>query len=203
MMKRKVLILMMLLVPFMLKAQTGQFPRMTFGAEWGYIGVFYSGYHYNFFAPEGYREDPRGYGFTYDSNAEAYIHAGYNINTNYNLSIYLGLTAIKDYHHAIPVSLRLTRYYGADPMKDRWFAFVDLGSGLSIKENPQMLMTGKVGAGYRLSLSRNTKLDFHAALRCCLTHPDIQYYGVGIPHESINRNNAYLSALSIGMALTF
>ncbi len=202
-MRRFILISFMLLAPFIVKAQTERLPRITFGAEWGYIGIFYSGYHYNFYAPEGYRADPRGHGFTYDSNAEAYAHVGYNINEKYNLSIYMGLTAVRDYHHVIPISLRLTRYFGKDHLEDRWFAFVDMGSGISIKENPQELLSGKIGFGYRISLSRITKLDFHAALRSCMTHPDIQYYGIEIPYDRINRNNAYVSALSIGMALTF
>lgn len=184
-------------------AQTTSVPRFTFGAEWGYIGIFYSGYHYNFYAPEGHRMDPRHHEFTYISNAEAYLHGGYNLNEKYNVSIYMGLSAIGEYHHTLPISVRLTRYYGEDPMKDRWLAFLDVGSGISIKEHPQKLLSGKVGIGYRLSLSRNTKLDFTAALRTVLTHPDIDYYGTPIPYERVNRNNAYISALSLGMAVTF
>lgn len=184
-------------------AQEKSLPRVTYGAEWGFIGVFYSGYHYNFFAPEGYRVNPRGHEFMYDSNAEAYIHAGYNFNERLNLSLYVGFSAIEDYHHTVPISLRLTRYYGDNHLKDRWFGFIDLGSGISIKKNPQEILTGKVGAGYRMSLSRDTKLDLVVSLRSVLTHPDIVYYDTEIAFDRINRNNAYISALSIGMALTF
>ena len=198
-----VILIAMLLCPFGIRAQESSSTRFTFGAEWGYVGVFYSGYHYNFYAPEGYRADPRGYGFTYDNNAEAYLHAGYDINKNHNIALYLGITAIGDYHHAVPLSVRLTRYYGTDQMKDRWLTFIDLGSGISLKERPQALISGKIGMGYRLSLSPDTKLDFIAALKCVLTHPDIQYYGIEISHDRINRNNAYISAFSLGMALTF
>ena len=203
-MKRILLILLvMLLIPAGVRGGTVSYPKYTFGAEWGYIGTFYSGYHYNFYAPEGYRMDPRGHEFTYDSNAEAYIHAGYNLSEKYNISLYMGLSALREYHHTLPLSIRLTRFYGEDHMKDRIFAFIDLGSGLSVKKNPQEILTGKIGGGYRISLSRNTKLDFMVSLRSVLTHPDIDYYGTEIPHEKINRNNAYLSAFSIGMALTF
>lgn len=185
------------------RAQEKSCPRFTYGAEWGYIGIFYYGYHYNFYAPEGYRVDPRGHSFTYESNGEAYLHAGYNFNHKYNLSLYAGISAVMEYHHTVPVSLRLTRYYGDSHMKDRWLTFIDLGSGLILKEHMQELYTGKIGGGYRLSLSRDTKLDFIISLKTLLTHPDIEYGGVEIVQERINRNNTYCSGASIGMALTF
>lgn len=178
-------------------------PGFTFGAEWGYVAVFYSGYHYNFFAPEGFRVDPRGRGFRYASNAEAYIHAGCNIGSKWNISVYAGLSGVEKYHMTIPVSLRGTRYFGNSYNADRWFSFLDLGSGICIKKDPQAILTGKIGGGYRISLSKKVKLDFTAALRTCLTHPDIDYYGTIIPMDKVNRNNAYISAVSIGMALTF
>lgn len=177
--------------------------RFTFGAEWGYAGIFYSGYHYNFFAPEGFRVDPRGYGFTYRSNAEAYLHAGYDIGRRSNLSLYMGFSAVEDYHHIIPISLRYTTYYKENSKGDRWFSFADLGSGISIKKNPQEILSAKGGCGYRMSLSKKTKLDFMIALRTVLTHPDIDYYGTVIPPGKINRNNAYVSALSLSISLTF
>ena len=88
-------------------------------------------------------------------------------------------------------------------MSDRWFSFIDLGSGISVKTHPQEILTGKIGGGYRMSLSRNTKLDFLVSLRSALTHPDIEYYGTEIEYSRINRNNAYVSAMSFGIALTF
>jgi hypothetical protein len=66
-----------------------------------------------------------------------------------------------------------------------------------------MILTGKAGCGYRLSLSRDTKLDFIAAWRILLTHPDIYYYGMEVSPGRINRNNAYISAISFGIALSF
>lgn len=201
--KASIIIFVMLLTSIGLKAQTEPVPRFTFGAEWGYIATFYSGYHFNFFAPEGYRADPRHQEFTYISNGEAYLHAGYNLNEKYNLSLYLGFSAIGEYHHSIPVSVRLTRYYKTNNLGDRWFGFIDLGSGVSIKKEPDMMLSGKIGAGYRMSLSRRTSLDFIAGLRTVLTHPDIYYYGTLIPQDKINRNNAYMSALSLSISLTF
>lgn len=203
-MKRLIIISTLMLSLFWsASARDGNVSRFTFGAEWAYVATFFSGYHYNFFAPEGYRVDPLGYTIRYGSNAEAYIHAGYDINSEWNISIYAGLTGIDDYHMAVPLSIRGTRFFGEDSMCDRWFAFMDIGSGISIKHDPQEILTWKIGGGYRLSLSRRVKMDFLVSARLTYTHPEIVYYGNIIPMERINRNNAYVSAVSFGMALTF
>ena len=200
---KRLLIIFLILVSIGLKAQESHSRRFTFGAEWGYVAVFYSGYHHNFFDPEGFRADLREYGFKLENNAEVYLHCGYDLNKRTNLSFYLGYSAIEDYHNIIPVSLRLTRFFDFNRYNDNWFVYFDIGSGISLKRKPQEIVTGKIGCGYRIVLSKDTALDFVAALRCAYTHPDINYYGVRIPHENINRNNAYVSALSLGMGLTF
>lgn len=179
------------------------FPRMTFGLEWGYVATLQSGYHYNFFAPEGYRVDDYGNAFKYHSNADVYVHLGYNLNHLWNISLYLGYAGVDDIHNVMPVSLRTTRFFGDDHMKDRWFGFVDLGSGICIKKPVQEILAGKIGGGYRLSLSRDTKLDFVLAVRMTYTHPQIIYDKAPIPIEMTNRNNAYVGAVSLGLALTF
>ena len=101
------------------------------------------------------------------------------------------------------MSLRITRYWGDDHISDRWLTFAECGSGISIKKRPQEIFSGKVGGGYRISLSRFTKLDFIAAFRMLYTHPDISYYGYEITQELINRNDGYVGALFFGLSLTF
>lgn len=204
-MKRAVTIILILcLAVSRAFAGNDECPKITFGAEWGYVGTIYSGYHYNFFAPEGYRVDPREHSFKYDTNAEACLHIGYNFNSQNNLSLYMGVSAVENYHHIIPISLRYTWFYDEKSyIEDRWFSFVDLGSGVCIKKRPQEILTGKIGGGYRMSLSQSVKIDFVLALRTILTHPEIEYYGTIIEYDKINRNNAYVSAISLGMALTF
>ena len=200
---KQLFIISLLLLSLCMKAQEVESKRFSFGAEWGYVAVFYSGYHHNFTAPEGFRADLREYGFKLENNAEVYVHCGYNFNPNTNLSLYIGYSAIEDYHNIIPVSLRLTRFYNPNRYNDRWFIYFDAGSGISVKHHPQEILTGKFGCGYRMILSRKTSLDFIASLRCLYTHPDILYFGESIPYNNINRNNAYASALSLGLALTF
>ncbi len=179
------------------------YPRFTFGAEWGYVATIQSGYHHNFFSPEGFRVDDRDNSFKYHSNADMYVHAGYNFNCNWNLSLYIGYAGVDDLQKVMPVSLRATRYFGTDPEKDRWFAFWDLGSGICFKKKPQEIVTGKIGGGYRISLSRNTKLDFLTSVRMTYTHPQVYFDGIPIDMKWVNRNNAYVGAFSFGIGLTF
>ena len=184
-------------------SSTDKLPKFTYGAEWSYAATFYTADHYNFYAPEGHRENLENSRFKYNSDGDITLHVGYNLNSNWNLALYMGYTALAEYHPAIPVSLRATRYFGADHLENRWFTFADAGTGFSIKSRPESLISGKLGGGYRISLSRYTKLDFLAALRYFYTHPDIEYYNEIIDHKDINRNNAHVVSLSVGVSLTF
>lgn len=175
----------------------------TFGIEWGFIAQFHSGYHYNFFAPEGFRVDEFGNSFKYRSNADMYIHGGKNIGKFWNLSLYLGYAGVSDIHNVMPISIRATRFFHDDASSDRWFAFVDAGSGISFKMPVQEIVTGKIGGGYRLALSKDTGLDMICSLRMTYTHPQIIYDKVPIHNDKVNRNNAYVSAFSLGLALVF
>lgn len=176
--------------------------RMTFGLEYGYVAAVHSAYHYYFFAPEGYRVDDRGQSFRYTGNTEMYLHMGYNPNSDWNLSLYAGYAGLERYHDAIPVSIRATRYFGNDPDGDRWFSFADIGSGICLKKPVQEILTGKIGGGYRLSLSKFTKIDLILSARMTYTHPQITYDGTIIPMDKTNRNNAYITSLSCGIRIT-
>lgn len=187
------------------KAQNPQsrpHPHLTFGLEYGYVAAIHSAYHYYFFAPEGYRVDDKGQAFRYTGNTEMYLHVGYNPNVNWNISLYAGYAGVERYHDAVPVSIRATRFFGKDPDSDRWFSFADIGSGICIKNPVQEILTGKIGGGYRLSLSKFTKIDFIFSARMTYTHPQITYDGTIIPIERTNRNNAYISSLSLGICIT-
>ena len=185
------------------RSQENDFPRFTFGVEWGYDATFHMLWNYNFFSPEGYRVDQSGNRFVYKSNVEAHLNAGYNIDENWNISVYLGIAGLGDLHKAIPISLRGTYYWGSNPLKDRWFAFMDLGSGISLKRPVQEIFSGKAGGGYRMSLSRDVKLDFLIAFKAAYTHSDITYDDILIDSERINKNDMLLSAIHLGMAINF
>ena len=177
--------------------------RFTFGAEWSYCATFLSGYRFYFIAPEGYRVYECDDRADYMRDGEVYVHAGCNINPHWNLSLYVGYTGISDYHNGMPVSLRATRYFGDNPLKDRWFSFCEVGSGIGFASVPTELISAKAGGGYRLSLSRVSQLDFIASIRFIHTHPDIIYYGDFIPHSDIGQSSAYVMSASVGIGLTF
>jgi hypothetical protein len=202
---KKILAILLILISFnnFINAQKDRFSKYTFGVEWGYVATFQSGYRYIFFPPEGYRVDVRDNNFRLQSNADLYIHSGINLNSIWNLSLYAGYAGVGDIHKVLPVSIRATRYFGKDPLSDRWFAFTDLGSGICFKRPVQEILTGKIGGGYRMSLSRYSKLDFIISARMTYTHPQITYDQEVISQEMVRRNNAYVSALSLGLGLTF
>lgn len=179
------------------------YPRLTFGAEWGYVSTFHVSSHSNFFSDEGYRYNHHSQEFGYWSNGEAYINIGYNFDEHWNLSLYTGFCGMVEIHNVFPISLRATRYYGSNPLKDRWFTYIDAGSGVSLKKEPQEILTGKLGGGYRISLSKDTKIDFMASMRVAYTHPTIEFEGETIDLEWTNRNDAVLISVSIGMAVVF
>lgn len=178
-------------------------PKVTFGAEWGYMASFLSGHHYNFFDPDGFRVDSQDISACYYNNGEVTLHVGYNINHKWNLSLHAGYSGAGDFKPTIPISLRMTRYWGENHMADRWFSLLDVGSGICLTKSPQETISCKLGGGYRLSLSRVSKLDFLAAFKLLYTHPEIQYYGQLIDPKWINRSNGYVGSLFIGISLTF
>lgn len=202
---KNILAILLTLISFnnFVNAQKDRFSKYTFGVEWGYVATFQSGYRYIFFPPEGYRVDVRDNSFGLQNNADLYIHSGVNLSRSWNLSLYAGYAGVGDIHKVLPVSIRATRYFGKDPLSDRWFAFTDLGSGICFKRPVQEILTGKIGGGYRMSLSRYSKLDFIISARMTYTHPQITYDQEVISQEMVRRNNAYVCALSLGLGLTF
>lgn len=202
-MRKVLIVIVLLLLPLGLISKEKGSRRLTYGAEWNYIASFHCGTHYNFFSEEGYRVDLNQQTFDYESNGDVYLHCGYNIKENWNISLYSGIAGIYDIGKSVPVSLRFTRYFKEDGRGDRWLCYLDAGSGICLKQNPQMIAVGKIGCGYRMSLSKSTKMDFIIAYRMSLTHSPIVFDGYPVPFEMTNRNNAYVSALSLGISLTF
>ena len=126
-----------------------------------------------------------------------------NINNRWNLSMYMGYIGIGDFHPGLSLSVRATRYFGTNPSLDRWFAYCDAGSGISVKSQPQEILTAKGGGGYRVSLSKFTKLDLIASFRFVYTLPDIYVGQQRIEKQFIGRNEGCIASLSVGLGLTF
>lgn len=179
------------------------FARLSFGAEWSYVGTVNYNAWYNFFSSEGYRVSRHESAWGCWNNAEVLLHVGYNFNRHWNLAFYAGMTGMADFHNAVPLSLRATYYFGNDVLKDRWLTYLDLGTGVSLKTEPQEIWTGKLGGGYRITLSRDTKLDLVASIRLACTHPQVIDGEDIITLEWTNRNLAFLQSFSLGMSITF
>lgn len=179
------------------------YPKFTLGLEWGYIASMTTFYHYNFYAPEGFRVDEKGLLWGCMSSADVYLNVGWNINPVWNLALYIGYAGVGNLHKSLPVSIRGTRYFKANMPQDRWFVFADGGSGICLKTPVQEILTGKIGGGYQMSLSSDTKLNFLFSARGTFTHPSVYYDSNRIPMNRTNRNNAVVGAVSIGLGLTF
>ncbi len=202
-MRKLLIIISLVLIPLGLMSKEKASRHFTYGVEWNYIASFHCGVHHNFFSEEGYRVNLNQQSFDFESNGEVNLHCGYNIKDNWNISLYSGIVGIYDIGKSVPVSFRFTRFFKEDRRGDRWLCYLDAGSGICLKKNPQMIAVGKVGGGYRLSLSNTSKMDLLFAYRMSLTHPQIVFDGYSVPSDMTNRNNAYVSALSIGISLTF
>lgn len=176
---------------------------ISYGVEWGYIATVHRITRANFFNIEGSRENIKESRFGLWSNAEVLLHLGYNLSDCWNLSIYSGVTGLTDLHYAVPISLRATYYLTPNTMMDRWLVYADIGSGVSLKKEPQEILTGKIGGGYRINLSQRTKLDFIASLRLSYTHHQIIDGNDLVPLQQTNRNSALMESISLGMSITF
>lgn len=200
-MKRIVTYILLALIPCCSYARENN--RITYGAEWSYVESFFIGYHNNYFSPDGWRVNEIENDLDLCSNAEIYLHLGYNISSKWNVSVYAGYSGFYEEYHFIPISIRGTRFYKSNMKGDRWFSFADLGSGLNIKTQPQEIITAKLGFGYRICLSPKTRMDILAAFRTTYSHTHIYFDNTEIMLDRINRNNLYGCSLSLGISLSF
>ena len=86
-----------------------EYKKFTCGAEWNYISSFHYIIHHNFFSDVGYRVDLKENGFGCKSNADVYVHLGYNLSQKWNISIYTGVAGVYYINKIVPFSLRVTR----------------------------------------------------------------------------------------------
>lgn len=182
------------------------FPRFTFGIEGSCMVTFGTYFHNNFIADDGYRINVREFDTGILCNGQLLANAGCNLSRNLNLSVYFGISGIRKHETALPLSLRLTAFFGKNPLEGRWFAFADGGTAVGTKR-PSFSPVGKLGAGYRISLTRSTKLDFLLSYQIIYDHPAIKESIDGVttdvPPERIRRNNTLINALTFGIGLNF
>lgn len=205
-----VLLLSALLPAWAAGKKDRSFPRMTFGIEGSFSGTFLAYRHSNFISNYGYRIDRKTFRHRFHGNGEFLLHIGYNVSSNINLSIYSGYSGAGNGKsgHIYPFNLRCTWYPSERAEDDRWFAFLDVGPALKkTGSKADIAGNGRIGGGYRLSITRSVKLDFLISLRqVILRNINLQPGGMGteyIEKEKIRRNNASYTALTLGVGITF
>ncbi len=211
----KKIICVVLLVSALLPAAAGNqksrsFPRLTFGVEGSFSGTFLTYRHSNFISNYGYRIDRKKFRHRLHGNGEFLLHVGYNVSSHINLSIYTGYSGGGNGRsgHIFPLNLRCTLFPSKKTDGDRWFVFLDAGPALNKTESKNDISgNGRLGGGYRLSITRSVKLDFIISLRqTLLKNVTSQPGGMGaefIDQDRIRRNNAAYTALSLGIGITF
>ncbi len=178
-----------------------RFPRLTFGAEWGYVSTFFCFYHRNYRAVEGYRVNDKGSNAMYGGNGYLLGHAGVNFGGHFNLSLYAGYEGIGDGFCVIPVTLRTTWLFGSRAERSRWLCYLDAGYGFR-PEGDSRCFLAKAGGGYRVSFSRSVKMDFLLSYRFAYAGIPFSDYAGPVTGDRINRNDNFLNAISIGIGLT-
>lgn len=214
-MNRKAIIAAILLLSGMIQVSAGgkgrpakerDYTRFTFGVESSYMLTFLNFSHFNFISADGDRRDEKILTPGLTSNGQILLGCGVNITGKWNLSLYTGYSGIYRDEGLIPLTVRATWLSGKDSMKDRWLVFADAGTGFNDLGNPGSLsFTGKLGGGYRITLNRVVKLDFLVAFQESYTHPKAYESDAGsyVPAERLRRNDAYITALTMGIALVF
>lgn len=205
--KIKLTILCILLCCTASAARPG-YPGFTFGAEWSYVATVLSYRHYNFISTDGQRVNQKKLYSGIHSNGQILLHGGYNFSRHFNLSLYTGYSGINKSESMIPVSLRGTFLLGRDPLANRGLVYLDIGTGINgLPDEARLSLSGKIGGGYRVSLSKCTKLDFLVSLQSIFTRPDVYEHNAGetqyVTEDRLRRNNAFYFAPTFGIGLTF
>ncbi len=187
---------------------TGFFDKFTFGIEGSYISSVFVYRHFNFISSYGYRIDHKYSDTGYRNNGEFLIHFGLNASRHINLSLYTGYSGVYRLKTTYPVTLRVTGLFGNDPMRGRWLVFAGAGPGFS-DAGDRISLSGiwKAGGGYRVALSRFSKLDFLMSVRTVMSDNGVSdpenASAVYIPEENLRRNDAIYLALTFGIGITF
>jgi len=175
------------------------YPLITFGLEWGYIAQHHAYSHFNYIADGGYRMDFSDKKLTYKTNAQIMAHFGFNVSKHLNLALYGGYQGLTRQQRIFPLALRTTVLFGQPEDRGRWLTYA--GAGIGFKGSEKMFknaLIGHGGFGYRLSLTRETKLDFLCAFQGTYWHPDTFSESI-----KVLRSDEILLGLNFGIGISF
>lgn len=179
-------------------------PEVKYGVEWGYTATFLDAARYDYVDPvDGYRVDESTVDAYLYSNAHVSANIGIYFGNHFCTAIYAGYEGIKQDKRIFPVTVRAS-YYFKDYRSDGAFCFLEGGTG--IHPNDKFVSNiGRIGAGYRLSLSRKGSLDLLMSLKLTGDRPEIAniHTGYPVPEHYIRYSNALYGAATLGIALNF
>lgn len=180
----------------------------TFGIEGSYISTVSAYRHYDYISSYGYRVDREYIETGYHINGEFIVHIGLNVSDKMNLSLHTGYSGISKYRQIHPLTLRATYCFGKEQTEGKWLAFAEAGPGF-FRGTDDIAISGiwKLGAGYRIPLSRYTNLDFLISVRNVMTRTGafetVSNSSIYIPEENLRRNDTLFFALAFGIGITF
>ena len=175
---------------------------ITYGTETGIYAIFVSVFDTDFRVEDGYRVHDQHVDWQPRVCGEFLIHAGYNLNPFFNLSVYTGYAGEYRDTRMIPVSLRIT---ASDSRRSGGLTgFADAGATFNASFEGAPGFVGKIGLGYRIRLGERCRLDFIAAGRASWIHPVLYdpQNGHRVAPEYIFRNNVSVFSAGFGVALS-
>lgn len=197
---RKVLsVIALILLTFSISKAGG----FTCGLEWG-GGVTVLGYHdYNYLVESGYRMNDSDISFDGTLTASILVNAGYVIGNRFQVSLCSGYEGIDRNIRVVPILLRGT-FFKNGYRSDGFLAYVGGGVGITDVERRSVAL-GRMGAGYRIVLSKATCLDFILSANLSIRNPDLLDPDSHMPiaDNRITVNNLYLGKLGLSIALSF
>ncbi|MGM9762939.1 MAG: hypothetical protein ACI3ZQ_02830 [Candidatus Cryptobacteroides sp.] len=174
--------------------------HLTFGVEGDYVVSFLDIGSFAYIPVEGFRVVEQPVDWKYLGGFAYYAHIGYDITRNLNISFYGGYSSC--IYNMVPMSLRLSFYGKENRFKDRWFGFVDAGSGLSIQSKVKPIICGKIGCGYSFTLSGITSLELLFSLNGIYLQPDARYVG-SVDESKLFKSHLGVISASFGIGLKF
>ncbi len=179
----------------------GKVNRFVFGTEWGYTSSLFHIYHNNYLSPEGMRVEEKGANLDYSSNGHILAGISYAFARKYEAGLYLGFIGVAQDRRMVPLSLRGT-YYFDSYLSDGWLVYLDGGPAFGGEH--KITLTGKLGGGYRLKLSRHFCLDFLLSFHICSDHPKLFYSDDSqITGDNLRRSDSTYGGLNFSLALRF
>lgn len=179
-------------------------PEIKYGVEWGASALLLNTYQFNYVDPtDGYRVDEKGMEYHFYTNAHMLADVGVNFRNHFCASVYVGYEGIKQEKRIFPVTVRAS-YFFNDYHSDGMLCFLEGGTG--IHPNDKFFSSiGRLGAGYRLSLSQNGSLDLLASIKFTTDRPEIAniHTGYPVPEHYIRYSFAGYGAVTLGIALNF